>query len=82
MKVKFFLAFLVLTIVAALMRMGPEDTAYVTRWALAPAGPQSALGCVAAKGEFFVTGIQNAKFSTWMNQVGKDTVGLVLKAVL
>lgn len=117
MRVKFFLAILVLTIVAALdaqsatrceqqfkavaeeaaptfadvdfhqvkldytkalVRMGLEDTAYVTRWALTPAGRQSALGRFAAKGEFVVTGIPTAKFNTWMNQVGKDTVGLVL----
>lgn len=117
MKVKFILAVLVLTIVAAidaahsstrceqqfklaatetnlgfsvdfrqvkvdytraLVRMGLEDTSYVTRWALTPAGRQSALGRFPAKGEFVVTGIPSAKFNTWMNQVGKDTVGLVL----
>lgn len=117
MKVKFFLAILVLTLVAvldaqsatrceqqfktvaeesapifadvdfhqvkldytkALMRMGLEDTSYVTRWALTPAGRQSALGRFPAKGEFIVTGLPTVKFNTWMNQVGKDTVGLVL----
>lgn len=62
----------------ALVRMGLEGTAYVTRWALTPAGRQSALGRFPSKGEFIVTGIPSVKFNTWMNQVGKDTVGLVL----
>jgi len=118
MKLKFFLAILVLTIVAAmdaahsatrceqqfktvlveaepvftdvdlrqvkigyanaLVNMGLEKTSYVTRWALTPAGKQTALGRFPAKGEFVVTGLPAVKFNTWMNQVGKNTVGLVL----
>lgn len=62
----------------ALVSMGLEDTSYVTRWALTPAGRQSALGRFPAKGEFVVTGVPSVKLNAWMNQVGKDTVGLVL----
>lgn len=62
----------------ALVRMGLEKTSYVTRWALTPAGRQTALGRFPAKGEFVVTGIPSTKYNAWMNQVGKDTVGLVL----
>lgn len=62
----------------ALVRIGLSNTSYVTKWSLTPAGRATSQGRFPAKGEFVVTGVPSAKINTWMNQVGKNTVGLVL----
>lgn len=67
-----------LNYVRALVGMGFGDTAYVTRWALTPRGRQGSQGRFPASGEFVVTGVPSGKLGTWMKNVGKDTVGLVL----
>ncbi len=62
----------------ALVRIGLSETAYVTKWSLTAAGLQTSKGRFPARGEFVVTGVPSGKLTTWMNVVGKNTVGLVL----